>query len=367
MDENFKTFILYGCKLARDLEQNLPMLANQQDILLESCEEITRVFNSIKERLISQREMNIDCGGGIQDLLRSGGATTATTSRESMEFLETQASNLGDRSKYLDYFGSGKMKEMLQQPSPLLEFAVRGLGGGNEVIGSSRGITFGNVQGPVISAPDPNRASPPQRQRRRKDEGEKIVTKVPAPQMGNLDIPPEDGYTWRKYGQKEILGSTYPRAYYRCTHQKFYNCPAKKQVQRLDDDPSTFEITYRGNHTCHMSSTAPSAPMPPLEQASLHPTTAMHHPISSSLPSPPQWLSMQIFQGFGGISTTTTTTSMAAGSSGGAGPSIRYSDYQLPVVDMADVMFNSGSSSSNSMDLIFSSMDDKWDTEVKKN
>nr|GMD57729.1 WRKY transcription factor 55 [Ipomoea batatas] len=28
--------------------------------------------------------------------------------------------------------------------------------------------------------------------------------------MGNVDIPPEDGYTWRKYGQKEILGSRFP-------------------------------------------------------------------------------------------------------------------------------------------------------------
>lgn len=45
----------------------------------------------------------------------------------------------------------------------------------------------------------------------RKDEGEKFVTTVAAPQMGNLDLPPEDGYTWRKYGQKEILGSKYPR------------------------------------------------------------------------------------------------------------------------------------------------------------
>lgn len=35
--------------------------------------------------------------------------------------------------------------------------------------------------------------------------------RVPAPQMGNLDLPPDDGYTWRKYGQKEILGSKYPR------------------------------------------------------------------------------------------------------------------------------------------------------------
>ncbi|MCI72290.1 WRKY transcription factor 55-like, partial [Trifolium medium] len=32
----------------------------------------------------------------------------------------------------------------------------------------------------------------------------------PAPQIGNTEMPPEDGFTWRKYGQKEILGRKYP-------------------------------------------------------------------------------------------------------------------------------------------------------------
>ena len=47
-----------------------------------------------------------------------------------------------------------------------------------------------------------------------------------------------------------------------------------------------------------------------------------------------------------------------------AGPStVRFSRDQLeyPVVDLADTMFNSGSSSSNSMDLIFTTMEDKWE------
>lgn len=26
-----------------------------------------------------------------------------------------------------------------------------------------------------------------------------------------LEGPPEDGYSWRKYGQKDILGAKYPR------------------------------------------------------------------------------------------------------------------------------------------------------------
>ncbi|PIN26514.1 hypothetical protein CDL12_00717 [Handroanthus impetiginosus] len=63
---------------------------------------------------------------------------------------------------------------------------------------------------------------------------------------GQLD----DGYNWRKYGQKDILGTNHPRAYYRCTHRNTQGCLATKQVQRADDDPSIFEVIYRGKHTC---------------------------------------------------------------------------------------------------------------------
>lgn len=65
-----------------------------------------------------------------------------------------------------------------------------------------------------------------------------------------LEGPPEDGYSWRKYGQKDILGAKYPRSYYRCTYRAMQNCWATKQVQRSDEDPTTFEITYKGAHTC---------------------------------------------------------------------------------------------------------------------
>ncbi|XP_012435760.1 probable WRKY transcription factor 30 isoform X1 [Gossypium raimondii] len=63
---------------------------------------------------------------------------------------------------------------------------------------------------------------------------------------GNLD----DGFSWRKYGQKDILGAKYPRGYYRCTHRNVQGCLATKQVQRSDDDPTIFDVAYRGRHTC---------------------------------------------------------------------------------------------------------------------
>ncbi|KAI3461695.1 hypothetical protein Pfo_018358 [Paulownia fortunei] len=54
----------------------------------------------------------------------------------------------------------------------------------------------------------------------------------------------DDGYNWRKYGQKQVKGSENPRSYYKCTHP---NCPTKKKVERSFDGQIT-EIVYRGTH-----------------------------------------------------------------------------------------------------------------------
>uniref|UniRef100_A0A6N2K6N0 WRKY domain-containing protein n=1 Tax=Salix viminalis TaxID=40686 RepID=A0A6N2K6N0_SALVM len=83
-----------------------------------------------------------------------------------------------------------------------------------------------------------------------------------SPENG-LEGPHDDGYSWRKYGQKDILGAKYPRSYYRCTYRNTRNCLATKQVQRSDEDPTIFEITYRGTHTCaHGNQSIPSPSSP---------------------------------------------------------------------------------------------------------
>ncbi|XP_058756683.1 WRKY transcription factor 44-like [Vicia villosa] len=60
----------------------------------------------------------------------------------------------------------------------------------------------------------------------------------------NADRPSYDGYNWRKYGQKQVKGSEYPRSYYKCTHP---NCPVKKKVERSFDGEIA-EIVYKGEH-----------------------------------------------------------------------------------------------------------------------
>ncbi|GMJ02129.1 hypothetical protein HRI_003882100 [Hibiscus trionum] len=55
----------------------------------------------------------------------------------------------------------------------------------------------------------------------------------------------DDGYRWRKYGQKAVKNSPYPRSYYRCTTA---GCGVKKRVERSSDDPTTVVTTYEGQH-----------------------------------------------------------------------------------------------------------------------
>ncbi|OIW14296.1 hypothetical protein TanjilG_21436 [Lupinus angustifolius] len=73
----------------------------------------------------------------------------------------------------------------------------------------------------------------------------------------------DDGYNWRKYGQKQVKGTANPRSYYKCTYP---NCPTKKKVERALDGQIT-EIVYKDNHN--------------------HPKPQATKRNSSSLPIPP--------------------------------------------------------------------------------
>ncbi|OEL24998.1 putative WRKY transcription factor 71 [Dichanthelium oligosanthes] len=91
----------------------------------------------------------------------------------------------------------------------------------------------------------------------------------------------EDGYRWRKYGQKAVKNSPYPRSYYRCTTQK---CPVKKRVERSYQDPAVVITTYEGKHTHPIPATLRGSTH--LLAAQLHHHAGGHH-LGGAFPPPP--------------------------------------------------------------------------------
>ncbi|XP_022777299.1 probable WRKY transcription factor 65 [Durio zibethinus] len=72
------------------------------------------------------------------------------------------------------------------------------------------------------------------------------IKDVEGSRLKGESAPPSDSWAWRKYGQKPIKGSPYPRGYYRCSSSK--GCPARKQVERSRVDPTMLVITYSCEH-----------------------------------------------------------------------------------------------------------------------
>ncbi|OAY62902.1 putative WRKY transcription factor 65 [Ananas comosus] len=101
--------------------------------------------------------------------------------------------------------------------------------------------------------PKPTSHPPPPPTKRSRRSVQKRVVSVPIaeadPSRGKgagESGPPSDPWAWRKYGQKPIKGSPYPRGYYRCSSSK--GCPARKQVERSRVDPTTLVVTYSFDH-----------------------------------------------------------------------------------------------------------------------
>eukprot|EP00268_Persea_americana_P009527 TRINITY_DN13814_c1_g1_i4.p1 TRINITY_DN13814_c1_g1~~TRINITY_DN13814_c1_g1_i4.p1 ORF type:complete len:337 (-),score=57.86 TRINITY_DN13814_c1_g1_i4:286-1296(-) len=96
----------------------------------------------------------------------------------------------------------------------------------------------------------------------------------------------EDGYRWRKYGQKAVKNSPYPRSYYRCTSQK---CSVKKRVERSFQDPTTVITTYEGVHTHPSPATLRGSAASMLAPSILTPTpssvTNFHQDLFMQMPS----------------------------------------------------------------------------------
>ncbi|KAF5753379.1 putative transcription factor WRKY family [Helianthus annuus] len=76
--------------------------------------------------------------------------------------------------------------------------------------------------------------------KKRKNQQKRVVVQVTAAGLSS------DPWAWRKYGQKPIKGSIYPRSYYRCSSSKA--CMARRQVEQSCTDSSIYILTYTAEH-----------------------------------------------------------------------------------------------------------------------
>ncbi|KAF8082099.1 hypothetical protein N665_0848s0017 [Sinapis alba] len=131
------------------------------------------------------------------------------------------------------------------------------------------------------SSEDPTENSTAKTPKKEKKQAQKRIRQQRFAFMTKSDVDNlEDGYRWRKYGQKAVKNSPFPRSYYRCTNSR---CTVKKRVERSSQDPSTVITTYEGQH-CHQTIGFPRGGI--LTAHDPHNFTSHHHHLPPPLPNP---------------------------------------------------------------------------------
>ncbi|RLN24196.1 putative WRKY transcription factor 65 [Panicum miliaceum] len=132
---------------------------------------------------------------------------------------------------------------LLVTPPPLGDDARE-----REVMISFPAAAAASTSGAQQGAVPPGRkagARTPGPKRSKKSQLKKVVREMPVADSGASSSDP---WAWRKYGQKPIKGSPYPRGYYKCSSMK--GCMARKLVERSPAKPGVLIVTYMAEH-CH--------------------------------------------------------------------------------------------------------------------
>ncbi|OWM89483.1 hypothetical protein CDL15_Pgr024231 [Punica granatum] len=169
-----------------------------------------------------------------------------------------EPASLASRSGELGSVGAGSAGTSAEPAETTTTAEVEGAGGGGPPAGGLEASTSNYPAVSSDSSEDPAEKStgsggnPPAETPSNKvrKKGQKRIRQPRFAFMTKSDVDHlEDGYRWRKYGQKAVKNSPFPRSYYRCTNSK---CTVKKRVERSSEDPTVVITTYEGQH-CHHS------------------------------------------------------------------------------------------------------------------
>ncbi|XP_010669828.2 WRKY transcription factor 22 [Beta vulgaris subsp. vulgaris] len=199
----------------------------------------------------------------LQDICRPLICTTTTSATSNTNIILNNSNNIkNNNNNSFQSISSASLASPVSSPSSVITGRSFGITEQPQLRGLIKPshVIFGANSSSV------NASSHTQRTKKRKNLMKKVCH-VPAEGLSS------DMWAWRKYGQKPIKGSPYPRGYYRCSSSK--GCLARKQVERNRSDPKMFIVTYTAEHNhpmpTHRNSLAGSTRQKPLSTAGTPP------------------------------------------------------------------------------------------------
>ncbi|MCO5612640.1 hypothetical protein L7F22_066909 [Adiantum nelumboides] len=133
---------------------------------------------------------------------------------------------------------------MMQSSGPVKNLSVATPLPSSDTTSSQAGVKAETSAGPNANDQDQHKKRPskPARvtKKPKRERGAKLAIKI----QSDVEVL-DDGYKWRKYGQKPVKNSPYPRSYYKCTDKQ---CKVKKHVERQAQEPDYVVTTYEGVH-----------------------------------------------------------------------------------------------------------------------